>query len=278
MKLNPKVTGALAWTGLVLVLAVPAADMLGGKPEAAIRLTSDTDQLQTASVPPAAANPVPKPVAVRPTTPQIADVPTAAVANDPVEAFIKSGKTLPSYISGADTPETAALKPETAAVKPGTITVNPDGTISRPPVVPAAPAAGSESVATIQPQLVAPVPLPASARPRSRPLATPLPDALPATAAAPLIIEEDQSVALRGAVEPLLDPEPLPIVRGDELEEWDTGSLAEYLRRKGLMENASRASVRTDSDYDPDGFFLDEGPNADRRSRVIIIDRDRGYY
>ncbi len=271
MKLNPKFTGALAWTGLVLVLAVPAADMLGGKPEAAVRLTSDTDQLKTASVPPVV-NPVPKPVVVEASTPQVADVPTATVANDPVEAFVKSGKKLPSYISGADAPETAA-------VKPGTITVNPDGTISRPPVVPAASPAGSESVATTQPQLVAPVPLPASARPRaSKPLATPLPSALPPTADAPLIIEEDQSVALRGAVEPLLDPEPQPIIRGDELEEWDTGSLAEYLARKGLMENASRASVRTDSDYDPDGFFLDEGPNADRRSRVIIIDRDRGYY
>ena len=34
MKINPKVTGALAWTGLVVVLAIPAANMLTGEPEA----------------------------------------------------------------------------------------------------------------------------------------------------------------------------------------------------------------------------------------------------
>lgn len=278
MKLNPKVTGALAWTGLVLVLAVPAADMLGGKPEASVHLTSDTDQVKSASVTPTT-NPVPKPVAVTPSTPKVASVPAVA-SSDPVKDFVKSGKKLPSYISGNDTPvEDVASVAPTKPLKPGTITVNPDGTISRP--APAlSPTTPSETVATIKPNLVAPIPLPASARPRPQVQTA----TLPAAEEKPLIIEDEQ-VALRDAVEPLLDPatpsidpDNQPIISGDQLEEWDSGSLADYLRRKGLMENASSATVNRDSNYDPDGFFLDEGPNRDRRSRVIIIDRGDRYY
>ena len=95
MKINPKVTGALAWTGLVLVLAVPAADMLGGKPEAKANLTSDMDQVQAATVQPTA-KPAAKPV--------VPAIETAAAGNDAVTDFVKSGKKMPSYISGNDAP------------------------------------------------------------------------------------------------------------------------------------------------------------------------------
>lgn len=281
MKINPKVTGALAWTGLVLVLAVPAVDMLGAKPDASVHLTSDTAQLGDTATTPV----VPRPVTPAPAADRVAALPaTEATGNDAVTDFVKSGRKLPSYISDAPAVAPAATPAPTAvvkppAVKPGTVTVNPDGTISRPTqtavikpaapvgVTPVLPAAQTANVATIKPDLVAPVPLPASLRPAARPAGQ-----------APLIIDEQQ-VAAREPASPIYFPEDAPVVTGDQLEEWDSGSLAEYLRRKGLIEEgASSATVQNRNDYDPDGFFLDEGPNRPSRSRVIIVDRSDSYF
>lgn len=254
MKINPKVTGALAWTGLVLVLAVPAADMLGGKPEAKANLTSDTDQVQTATITPVA-KPAGKPV--------VPALETAATGADPVTDFVKSGKKLPSYISGNDSPavETATV-PATPVKKPGTVTINPDGTIDMP--VTTLPATTGSEAATIKPDAIAPVPLPASARPQRQTVTT-----LPTPAEAPLIIDENQ-VATTGPLPPADIAPGDQLVTGDELEEWDSGSLADYLARKGLMSDASGNAAPSTSTYDENGFFLDEGPNNSRRSRVII--------
>ena len=58
MRLNPKVTWGLAWTGLALVLAVPSADFLTGQfgkdARNAAVLTSDIAPVKTAAVEPAA--------------------------------------------------------------------------------------------------------------------------------------------------------------------------------------------------------------------------------
>ena len=114
MTINPKVTGALAWTGLVLVLAVPAADMLGGKPEAKANLTSDMDQVQAATVQPAT-KPAAKPAA-KPVVPAI----ETAAGSDVVTDFVKSGKKMPSYISGNDAP----VVDEASTPKAGTTGIN----------------------------------------------------------------------------------------------------------------------------------------------------------
>jgi hypothetical protein len=50
------------------------------------------------------------------------------------------------------------------------------------------------------------------------------------------------------------------VVTGDQLEEWDSGSLADYLEQKGLLSQSS-----ADDSYDPDGFFLDQGPNKKKK-------------
>jgi hypothetical protein len=261
MKINPKVTGALAWTGLVLVLAVPAADMLGGKPDAKANLTSDMDQVQTSSVTPAA-TPAVKPVG-KPVVPAIE---TSSVGADPVTEFVKSGKKLPSYISGNDSPAVETATVPTAPVKkPGTITINPDGTIDRPTTAPAVTA--PTGVASV-PKVVAPVPLPASARPKPQTVTT-----LPAPTEAPLIIDENQ-VASAGPLPPRDIVPADDFITDAELEEWDSGSLADYLARRGLMSDASQAQP---TEYDADGFFLDEGPNNRRRSRVIVLDNDRMF-
>lgn len=258
MKINPKVTGALAWTGLVLVLAVPAADMLGGKPEAKANLTSDMDQVQAATVQPTA-KPAAKPAA-RPVVPAVEDV---AAGGDVVTDFVRSGKKMPSYISGSDAPVVdPASAPKAPVKKPGTITVNADGTIEKPVTVPTA--TDDETVASIKPNLIAPIPLPASARPTSLPSTT----ILPAPSEQPLIIDET-TLASTGPVPPAdIAPED-QLVTGDQLDEWDSGSLADYLERKGLMSDASAPQA---TEYDSDGFYLSDGPNRPRRSRVIIVD------
>ena len=267
MKINPKVTGALAWTGLVVVLAIPAANMLTGEPEARANLTSDTQQVKTAIAAPAA-KPVAKPlvpsVEAKPAKPA-AVVESAVTSGDAVADFVKSGKKLPSYISGNDAPvEHDVATTSAAPVKmPGTITVNPDGTIQKPTTTVPAVTPAQPEVASVKPQLVAPIPLPASARPKPQVVTT-----LPAPTDQPLIIDES-TVASTGPLPPA-NVGPEPVITGDQLDEWDSGSLADYLERRGLMSETSRA-VPVEDDYDPDGFFLDEGPNNNgRRSRVII--------
>jgi hypothetical protein len=232
MKLDGKVKGGLAWAGLVVILAVPAADMLVGKSDgnttAAAVTTSDVKagkpalQLPTAKAP----------VATDP-------IQTASVTGeDPVDTYLKSGKKLPSYIS--DGGSAAPLKPATVA---------PTGPAAvKPPM----------EVASV-PAEDPPVPLPRSARPKATQVAS-----LP-TEEQPLILDENKVQQQEQAA---VDPFPLSdegqIVTGEELEEWDSGSLADYLERKGLM---SESSSQASEQYDPDGFYLDEGPNRPRRPR-----------
>jgi hypothetical protein len=89
-----------------------------------------------------------------------------------------------------------------------------------------------------------------------------------------LIIDEDALARREASLLPL---EPIPpggsnsVVTQDQLEEWDSGSLAEYLERKGLI---SEAVERLDSQFDEDGFFLSDGPNNSsvRRRRASDVD------
>jgi hypothetical protein len=243
MRLNSKVTWGLAWTGLALVLAVPSADYLTGQfgrdARNAAVLTSDVEPVKTAAIEPTAPAKSTKVTTVK-TDKGIKIVPagtetTAANSNDPVDKYLKSGKKLPSYISDGDAP---------ATVDTQVATVNPD------PVAPR-------------------MPLPASARPKS--FGPPAPTA-PATAAAPaetlVIVDED---TLTGSLAKPAGPvPPSPIV--DDTSNWEDESLRQYLQRRGILEGGdddrSTATVtRRDGTYDPDGFYLNEGPNSDRTSR-----------
>ncbi len=270
MKMNPKVTGALAWTGLVLVLAVPAANMITGEPEAKANLTSDTQQVKTATAAPAA-KPAAKPVLpaldAKPAT--VIETASTSTSGDAVADFVKSGRKMPSYISGNDAPAVdSASTPAAPVKKPGTVTINPDGTIQKPtatvptvkPVttVPAVKPA-DPNVATINPALVAPTPLPASARPSQQSvIVLPPADQLPP-------IFDNNNVASTGPVPPSDITPNDQFVTGDQLDEWDSGSLADYLERKGLMSEASQAAPAGDQ-----RFFIEDAPNNGRRSRVII--------
>lgn len=246
MRLNSKVTGGLAWAGLALVLAVPSADMLTKPSVKSATITSDMDAIQTASV-----TPVVKPV-----------VPAAKkpVGTDVVEDYVSSGKKLPSYIS--DAPEAAAAAP--ASTKPlvvpkasvATAAVKPDGTFAE------------DYKADLA--AVAPKPYPASMRPQPPTTST---AALPAKEQAPLIVGEEalaQREAAIRPVEPFVPTQSQQIITEDELEEWDSGSLADYLERKGLISDSNQAAERPETQFDEDGFFLSDGPNNSRAKRRRI--------
>lgn len=256
MKLNSKVTGGLAWAGLVLVLAVPSADMLTKPSAKSMTASSGTDATETASIAPAAKPLVP---AVKPAAPVAKPVASAAgkpAGNGVVEEYVSSGKKLPSYIS--DAPQTAAQA--RAASKPLVVPTAP---------VTAAPGGTSADVGRTEVASVAPVPYPASMRPRPATATV----TRPSDAESPLIVDEEavaQREATLRAVEPVLADEP-QVIGDEQLEEWDSGSLADYLERKGLISEADQAQP-VDSDYDPNGFFLNEGPN---RSNARVVRRLR---
>lgn len=259
MKLNSKVTGGLAWAGLVLILAVPSADMLskpsawqanasGGADGAAVV----EDAAKTAAL--TAPKPAPRP-AVR----------TASVrADDPVEAFVASGKKLPSYISDTPASETPVQEVAKAPVAPATIkklevpatpqlaAVDADGTFVRDTDEITTASVGSVGVTP------PPMPYPASLRPEGRSVSTVTIDQ-PA-----LVIEDGELVRREVASQPVLTREAPPVIAGDELEEWNSGSLADYLERRGLISDSGEPARFSDSEYDEDGFFLSDGPNDDR--------------
>ncbi len=260
MKLNSKLTGGLAWAGLIVVLAVPSADMLT-KPQAgsAAHVTSDMDAIRTASVENAPAVVAPTP-AVRP---------ASGSSADPVDSYLASGKKLPSYIS--DAPAEVASKAPATTVR---LVVPDAGDAAERPA--------SEEVAAVDSKgpLVAPVPYPASKRPVT-PVVTASVDPASVSDEAPLILDEELIARREEAVARVLDDDGFEarpqVVTGDELEEWDSGSLAEYLERRGMMSEDGERQANAD-DYDEDGFFLDEGPNNDDDRRLIRRVRPRNFF
>jgi hypothetical protein len=267
MKLNSKLTWGLAWAGLAVVVAVPSADMLTGKMGAntAAVITSTTDPVvapvavetaiaaPSSSIEPAA--PVLKTAAVttKVTKTGVTIVPAGtdiSAAGDPVDKLLKSGKPMPDYISDDSTTATAA------------------------PAKPAAPVVtGNEvtQVAAIDPvaPVVAPVPFPSLARPKitaTKPVVAARPDA------PVVIVDEPQQQAAVDA--PDVAPLPPAGIADDNAASWRQARLNRYLERHGLVDDSgdSTASVtvqKPSSNYDADGFYLNEGPNAanDRSAR-----------
>lgn len=265
MKLNSKVTGGLAWAGLVLVLAVPSADILT-KPQAnSATITSDMDAVRTASITPAAApaaKPAVKPVVPATRKPAGADVAVTGKGTDVVNDYISSGRKLPSYIS--DAPAGAGAQ-QPAASQP---LIVPTNTAKTPLVKPDGTFAG-DAEASMVVAVVPPKPYPASMRPKP----TTVTATLPANEEAPLIIDEQDMERREAALRPTrpFDADDAPqIITEDQLEEWDSGSLAEYLERKGLISDSERAAERLETQFDADGFFLSDGPNnsSAKRRRV----------
>jgi hypothetical protein len=231
MRLNSKVTWGLAWAGLAVVLAVPSADLLTGRfggNEAAAVLTSDVEPVQTATVAPA------KTVTTVKTKNGISIVPAGSTppAADPVDKVLGTGKPLPDYIS--DDKPAAAPETQVAAIDPNPPTPFPSWARPKPVVAPAAPVVTAPAVTNPEPVVIV-----------------------------------DDTTMTGSIAQPTGPVPPSPIV--DDSENWDTETLRDYLERRGILEGSDGGSSATVTErsttYDPDGFYLNEGPNGDRTSR-----------
>ena len=276
MNIDRRITNGLAWAGVRLVVGVPTADLLSaqflGNPAAPA-------PAQIAMVRPVApipaplsqrpAAPVAKPVAAevaavvpaKPVAAQVAvvapakpvavpakpAVTSAAQTADAVDAFLQSGRQLPSYIKDAGGPAAPAQVATTAPTRPY---------ITTPAAQPAA--VDPIEVASIQPQKVAPTPMPLSMRPE--PVQVSLvrePVVIP-----PGLTPADPAVIVR----------PPANVSAADLQDWESGPLAEFLaQRQG-------GNAYVDPDVDADGFFLDQGPNRPRRDRIIAREFDPFFF
>jgi len=230
MQIDRRITNGLAWAGAVLVIAIPAAD-------AALRQFGPSDSPQIAVVeeqptPAPAVQPEPTKAPEPAPKPEPDPVATATASpqnagSDAVDSFLQSGRDLPSYISDGGQTERA----QTAALAPvEEVVINPVATPE------------PEPVATLPTRTVT-FPTPVSQRPAPVPRSA--------------IVSQP----------PLVIDQPNVVVTAEDLEDWESGPLSDFLAR--------RQAEPAPSDYDPDGFFLDEGPNSS--ARVNRFPRAYGY-
>jgi hypothetical protein len=280
MKLNPKFTWGLAWTGLAVVLAVPSIDFVsgrigGGTTDAAV-LTSDIDPVKTETA--ATAEPTSTVTTVK-TENGIRIVPAGSktAATDPVDKVLESGKALPDYITDSKAP--AKTETKVASLPQPVVAPTPFPFSARPRdiAVPALPTRTEPAGTTTMPTVTSAGTI---APPTTPSVATPTvttPQVTAPVSPDPVVIVDEET--LTGSIrEPAGPVPPAPIV--DDTENWDNESLRDYLERRGILDGSdSRSTARvteTDSDYDPDGFYLNEGPNGGdrivretRRERIL---------
>lgn len=217
MQISHRVTNGLAWTGLLLVVGVPSADFLSAQlvGEAGGRAML-AQPLVIEAVPGDA--PVVVPAVVVPAAVVPAES-VATVPDDPVAAYLVSGRDLPDYISGGE----ASVVAETPVSVPAPSVANPE---------PAA-AAPVPPVAAVAVENVAPVPMPLAMRP------------VPVEA---LFIPES-------VLAPVQSVEPGRVVGSAELAEWRSGTLADFLAARAV----SGSSASYDPAYDPGAVLPDNG-------------------
>jgi len=242
MSFPRKITGALAWVGLAIVIAVPVIEMVGSKfvsnkraevtPVAevkapAVPAAKEALPAETAAVPkatvvikpavPAAPVASAKPVVVAPTpAPQVAeDAPATADApsgSDAVKDYLAANKTLPSYI----TPSSPAKTADAAAAQPDSMTPAAQklaSTLSSEPSAnqTAASTSPASSVAAASPDGSTDT----SVATADTPIMTPAPVPMP--------------VSARPKVA------PAQTVTDADLKDWKSGTLEDYLRQHNLL-------------------------------------------
>ena len=252
MQIDRRITNGLAWAGAFLVVGVPAADLLSaqflGDRPAQIAVI---DERPTAPTPaPRAQRPQAKPVEVAAVAP--------AKSTDVVENFVQSGKKLPSYISDApaENPVAPAAKPtETATVKPEAIApAKPTQTAAAPAPTRIPILTDPVETASISPK-IAPVPMPLSMRPQPVVVATAKP-------VAPSVVFPANEPVF---VPPSVQPAPQAEITAEDLEDWETGPLADFLARRQAPQQA-RIAPRYNDDEEP--FFYSDR-EFQQRDRLV---------
>jgi len=253
-----------------VVLAVPSADYLTGQfgAKASTKtalLTSTTDPVKKATAPAVTKTAaVTKTVTTKITKTGVSIVPAGSTTAgapvlDPVDKLLDSGKPLPDYISGGTT--TASTK--TPVAKP----VSTEDTTQ---------------VATIDPAPAAVAPIPFPARPPDI-IRSGLPKA--GQPAAPIVDEDPVVTGDIGSDAGVPDQLDVPNANAGPVppaglpSDWRAArerKLNRYLEQQGLIDGVSAdgrssASVtvvqKPSSNYDPNGFYLSDGPNSGRAAR-----------
>ena len=286
MQIDRRISNGLAWAGVALVVGIPTADYLSGQflgqaPRA------DTAQIAVLEDTPTAPMPAPlsqRPAAVAGTTEVAAAAPVAtpaapvvtpdepvAQADDALGRFTQSGRALPSYITGAP----AATQPaKTASVAPAPNVPATAAPVTAPPAQPAVAAVTAPQrtpiittpVDPIQtaslPAKVAPVPMPLSMRPAPIAVATVQPTRPPL-----VDYTRTQPIVLPSSVQPM----PPAEVTEDDLADWESGPLSEFLARR-----QGRPSAQPEPVYPPDeAYFYDDREDV---ARDRLIGPAPGYF
>jgi hypothetical protein len=255
MEMRQVVTGTLAWTGLVVVVAVPSAEALLS------RLTHPT----TASYEqPADLAVAPTPTAI---VPKQAAAPAGPGAVPAVkQAAITRPASGPAPVVAADSP--LSMKPQPAVKGPAealpAVTAEAE---TSPAAAPKVVAKATTAADTVQPVAVGSLPAASTGdAPSAAPVeesAADLPSVNPRAAEAKTAGGRDNvQVATSEAVgagltdgiaaQPAPPPVPMPaadrpkappvrVVTADELDGWKSGSLADYLRQRNFANAANSA-------------------------------------
>jgi len=268
MQIDRRLTNGLAWAGVVLVIGVPLADFVSARmldEPATVAVVTDAVTPVPASERPAAPAPAATKTAEAEVKPAPEPVTKPSAPGDAVGNYLASGRKLPSYISGGDAAkETAATPTPTVAPRAPVTTQEPAETAAAP-VPPPAPAPVVEeqptTVAALQPQKIAPVPMPLSMRPRpvAQPLATaPVPEAI--------VIPEQEFADYNAPV------------TADDLADWESGPLSEFLAARQGRDNP-RTERRSQVTYERNGgFFLDQAPLDTRRGDRYVGPIEEEYF
>jgi hypothetical protein len=269
MNMDRRLTNGLAWAGALLVIGIPAADYL-------------TRALDTGATPsvaviepeaPATTSPAAQPVAPRiekTATPAVtapkpaAPAPVEQKSASAVDDFVQSGRALPSYITGGDKPAAAAATPARPVIETPAATASVRPTIVTPV---AAPPVAPEQVAAL-PARVAPVPMPLSMRPA--PVTVPLAP----SGNAPLIIDQANAPIVRPQVLPPQVVQPGDYVSAEDLADWESGPLSDFLARRQQQSSATYVVRPNEPVYEPEGIWLDEVLRPGRPSQRFDNDED----
>ena len=270
MQIDRRITNGLAWAGVVLVVGIPLADLVSGQ------VMDDPARAQIAMIAPVA--PVPAALSERPAAP-VAKPAAASVAKPEAVAVVKPAAVAVAKPEAVTKPVVTAAPVQTAATAPAAAPSNGDvvdnylqtgkalpsyitGAQSAPAATPAvvdaqvpveAPSATDPvEVAALGPSKVAPVPMPLSMRPE------------------PVLIVDGPARTRDIQAGTGFNPRSSATVTYDDLQDWESGPLSEFLARR---EN----TARVDPNYDPDGFYLDEGPNGGSR-RDRLVGPAEGFY
>ncbi|ODT69647.1 MAG: hypothetical protein ABS75_16355 [Pelagibacterium sp. SCN 63-23] len=267
------IVNGLAWAGATLIVAIPTADLIArqfsstGEPQVAV--VQETATVETPSRPSASAPDAASPNQAEPAAEQVATA-AAPGGGDAVDSFIQSGRELPSYISGGGSQ--AAPATPAPATRPAVTTPSPapsqPAQVATAPAPAATPTPSPQAPATTQavrPEIVTPravtgFPTPVSQRPRIATAPAPAPIVQPVNP--PLIIDRPAPVVSNSG----------PVVTAQDLEAWETGPLSDFLANRG-----GQGASQVPQDYEPGGFWLDDGPQNTNPRRLPPA-YDDGYY